>query len=192
MAFAFRSGNIFDSHPSIVINTANCVGIMGAGVAKSVAERFPSVARDFRQLCGLGLSCDGMPDRALMGRKFDPLPSCLELGRPCDIHRVRPGHIHFVRTGDSTTPWVGHLVTKRHWNSASRLEDVESGIIALARAIERNQSPTIQTVAMPAPGCANGGLNWERDVRPLVVRHLQPVAEASRHIVHAYQPMPKR
>lgn len=54
--------------------------------------------------------------------------------------------------------------TKGHWRSPSRLVDIESGLVDLARVV---QSLGITSLAVPALGCGNGGLRWE-DVRPRI------------------------
>lgn len=38
-----ENGNIFDSECDIITNPVNCIGIMGAGLAKQFAIRFPRV-----------------------------------------------------------------------------------------------------------------------------------------------------
>ncbi|SDY69312.1 O-acetyl-ADP-ribose deacetylase (regulator of RNase III), contains Macro domain [Micromonospora pattaloongensis] len=60
--------------------------------------------------------------------------------------------------------YVINFPTKGHWRSQSKLTDIRAGLHDLARVIrERN----IKSVAIPALGCGNGGLDWE-EVRPLI------------------------
>jgi O-acetyl-ADP-ribose deacetylase (regulator of RNase III) len=54
--------------------------------------------------------------------------------------------------------------TKRHWRSRSRLPDIEAGLRDLTRVIRERG---ITSIAIPALGCGNGGLDWE-EVRPLI------------------------
>jgi len=58
--------------------------------------------------------------------------------------------------------------TKQHWKMPSRYEYVESGLIALVAYL--NENP-VGSLAMPALGCGNGGLEWYR-VKPLIERYL--------------------
>jgi hypothetical protein len=58
--------------------------------------------------------------------------------------------------------------TKKHWRSQSVLADIKSGLDDLRRVIGERQ---IESIAVPALGCGNGGLNW-RDVRALIVSAL--------------------
>jgi len=47
----FISGNMFDIPVDIRINTVNCVGVMGIGVALAFKRRFPEMFKSYRILC---------------------------------------------------------------------------------------------------------------------------------------------
>lgn len=36
-------GNIFDTKADVICNAVNCIGVMGAGVAKAFADKFPEM-----------------------------------------------------------------------------------------------------------------------------------------------------
>ncbi|AYL94388.1 macro domain-containing protein [Mucilaginibacter celer] len=61
-----------------------------------------------------------------------------------------------------------NLPTKRHWKLPSAYEYIESGLIALAEYLQANP---VQSLAMPALGCGNGGLDWKL-VRPMIGHYL--------------------
>lgn len=61
------------------------------------------------------------------------------------------------------------LPTKRFWKDPSRLIDVEASIMALAAFIKHHGHITI---AMTPPGCGLGGLDYRREVEPLIKKHL--------------------
>ena len=42
-------GNVLDSKATLIVHQVNCIGKMGAGVAKSVAETYPHVEREYRK-----------------------------------------------------------------------------------------------------------------------------------------------
>ena len=46
-----RIGNIFDSDAQTVVNTVNCVGVMGKGIALEFKKRFPDMYSDYVQRC---------------------------------------------------------------------------------------------------------------------------------------------
>jgi O-acetyl-ADP-ribose deacetylase (regulator of RNase III) len=64
-------------------------------------------------------------------------------------------------------PHVLNFPTKDHWRSA-RLNDIVSGLEYL-KAHYREWG--ITSLALPALGCGNGGLDW-RIVSPILHRHL--------------------
>ncbi|WP_394771898.1 macro domain-containing protein [Mucilaginibacter sp.] len=58
--------------------------------------------------------------------------------------------------------------TKQHWKLPSQYDFVESGLIALVSYLRHNP---VKSIAMPALGCGNGGLDWNK-VKPLIERYL--------------------
>ncbi|GAB2964113.1 macro domain-containing protein [Micromonospora polyrhachis] len=55
--------------------------------------------------------------------------------------------------------YVINFPTKGHWRSNSKLADIEAGLAALVRLV---RELGISSVAVPALGCGNGGLDWDR------------------------------
>ena len=43
--------NIFNSKSMTIVNTVNCVGVMGAGIAKEFKLRFPEMFKDYVKKC---------------------------------------------------------------------------------------------------------------------------------------------
>ncbi|GGN94270.1 macro domain-containing protein [Nocardia rhizosphaerihabitans] len=103
----------------------------------------------------------------------------------------RAGDLHIGRmfvwqTGSTTGPrLVINYPTKRHWRSASRLEDVTAGLPALIETIEQYK---IRSIAIPALGCGYGGLEWE-DVGPPIREALDQLAQAVE--IWLYPPAPR-
>jgi O-acetyl-ADP-ribose deacetylase (regulator of RNase III) len=58
--------------------------------------------------------------------------------------------------------------TKSHWKSLSTYEYIESGLIALVAYLTENP---VKSMAMPALGCGNGGLDWAK-VKTMIEDHL--------------------
>lgn len=44
-------GNIFDTSCSVIVNTVNCIGVMGKGIALEVKNRFPEAFYAYKQKC---------------------------------------------------------------------------------------------------------------------------------------------
>lgn len=50
----FTNGDMFSINANCLVNTVNCVGIMGAGVALAFKQRFPIMFEDYKKACDLG------------------------------------------------------------------------------------------------------------------------------------------
>lgn len=48
---ASRSGSIFTSDCQTLVNTVNCAGVMGAGIALEFRRRYPRMFQDYEKLC---------------------------------------------------------------------------------------------------------------------------------------------
>ncbi len=44
-------GDLFESKAQTIVNTVNCVGVMGKGVALEFKKRFPEMFDDYEQRC---------------------------------------------------------------------------------------------------------------------------------------------
>lgn len=62
-----------------------------------------------------------------------------------------------------------NLPTKAHWRQPSEFDLVEAGLIALVNFLKANP---ISSLALPALGCGNGGLDWHT-VKSMIERYLQ-------------------
>lgn len=103
--------------------------------------------------------------------------------RACKRGEVEVGKMFTVEVDSLTNPrYIINFPTKKHWRGSSRLEYVEQGLDALAREIQRLN---LRSIAIPPLGCGNGGLSWEREVRPLVEYALARVPEVEAYV---YEP----
>jgi O-acetyl-ADP-ribose deacetylase (regulator of RNase III) len=83
----------------------------------------------------------------------------------CARHEVRIGQVWTFDTGVlGPRRYILNFPTKQHWRSTSRLDDIAAGLSSLVEIVERRG---IESVAIPALGCGNGGLQWS-EVRPLI------------------------
>ena len=69
--------------------------------------------------------------------------------------------------------WIINFPTKGHWRAASRLADVESGLVDL---VSKFRKLGIHSVAIPPLGCGNGGLDWA-EVRPQIEKAFQSLPD---------------
>ncbi|HST83303.1 MAG TPA: macro domain-containing protein [Kineosporiaceae bacterium] len=83
----------------------------------------------------------------------------------CERGEVRLGKMFVVDRGVmGRHRYLVNFPTKGHWRTASRIADIETGLADLIDVVQRLG---ITSMAIPALGCGNGGLNWE-DVRPRI------------------------
>ena len=51
MSYIEKKGNIFNSDAMVVVNTVNCVGAMGKGIALDFKLRFPEMFKEYQKIC---------------------------------------------------------------------------------------------------------------------------------------------
>ncbi|MBF6293684.1 type II toxin-antitoxin system antitoxin DNA ADP-ribosyl glycohydrolase DarG [Nocardia farcinica] len=96
-----------------------------------------------------------------------------EYERAAKANRIHVGEMFVWETGALDGPrFIVNFPTKRHWRSASRLDDIALGLRHLAAVID---SHGIRSIAIPPLGCGNGGLDWA-EVAPLIWDALRPLA----------------
>ena len=133
----YKTGDVAGEDAEALVNTVNCVGVMGKGVALRFKEAFPDNARAY--------------------------------ARACERKEVEPGRMFvFERESLANPRYIINFPTKRHWRGRSRMEDIESGLAALAEEV---RSREIRSIALPPLGSGLGGLDW-REVRPRIVKTL--------------------
>ena len=44
-------GNIFNSNKQVIVNTVNCVGVMGKGIALECKLRYPEMFKAYKKYC---------------------------------------------------------------------------------------------------------------------------------------------
>ncbi|MEE2003037.1 macro domain-containing protein [Alkalimonas sp. MEB108] len=59
MSLDVITGNIFTSNAQTLVNTVNCEGVMGAGIALECRFRYPEMFARYQQLCSDGLLTPG-------------------------------------------------------------------------------------------------------------------------------------
>jgi len=85
--------------------------------------------------------------------------------RACKRKEVKVGHMLVTERWALIGPkWIINFPTKEHWRGNSKMEWIETGLEDLKRVVVEKK---IWSIAVPALGSGNGGLNWV-DVRPKI------------------------
>ena len=50
----FKTGNIFDSKCQTLVNTVNCIGVMGKGLALQFKQKYPKMFDEYKFICKPG------------------------------------------------------------------------------------------------------------------------------------------
>lgn len=134
----YKNGNLLDDDAEALVNTVNCVGVMGKGIALAFRKAFPDNYALYRAACV--------------------------------ANQIQIGSLWVVSDYNLLT-WKKMIInfpTKTHWRYPSEYAYVEAGLIAL---VSHLQTHPVSTIAMPALGCGNGGLDWEI-VRGMIEKYL--------------------
>lgn len=79
---------------------------------------------------------------------------------------------------------IVNFATKEHWRQPSSLEIIEAGLIEFCRLSNARHLP-LGAVSFPQLGCGEGGLNWKRDVMPLMFSYLDDLRTVC--YIHVYK-----
>lgn len=136
-----KTGDILEADADAIVNTVNCVGIMGRGIALQFKNAYPDNFRAYKAACS--------------------------------VQQVQPGQMFVFETGKFTPRFIINFPTKRHWKGKSRIEDIDAGLIALAKEIK---ALGIKSIAIPPLGSGLGGLDWN-EVLPRIKSKLQDIPD---------------
>ena len=138
----YKTGDILTDDAEALVNTVNCVGIMGRGIALQFRIAFPENFKSY--------------------------------AAACKRNEVQPGRMFVFETGQLTNPrYIINFPTKRHWRGKSRMEDIETGLAALAQEIRARH---IRSIAIPPLGSGLGGLDWS-EVRTRIEATLREISD---------------
>jgi O-acetyl-ADP-ribose deacetylase (regulator of RNase III) len=113
------------------------------------------------------VNCVGIMGKGLAQQFKQRYPGNFRVYRlACENQELTIGKMLTTETQNPGTPkYIINFPTKNHWKQNSRIEDIELGLKALVTEIQRLE---ITSIAIPALGCGNGGLQWSI-VKPLMV-----------------------
>ncbi len=113
MALKFLHGDLFKDDAEALVNTVNCVGVMGKGVALKFKQLWPENYRKYKEVC----------------ERNELYPGKLLVVEEGDMINGRKLLVNFP--------------TKEHWKAKSKLEYVEKGLDALVKEIQGSNIKSI-------------------------------------------------
>ena len=149
----YKSGNILAKdaeYTEALVNTVNCIGIMGRGIALQFKKFFPENFKAYADACE--------QEEVSPGRMFVHL-----------TEREHPtGQLPLIEEQRPDPKYIINFPTKKHWRGGSRMDYIESGLVDLVKVIKENK---IRSIAIPSLGCGLGGLDW-KEVKPRIASAL--------------------
>ncbi len=102
----FKQGNIFDSECQTLVNTVNCDGVMGKGLALQFKHRYPEMFNEYKLACKRGQLKNG---------------GDLWFWNYIDLYKPKK---------------ILCFATKQHWMYPSKLEWIERGLLTFVKNCE--------------------------------------------------------
>ena len=127
-------GDLFDPMLPVtaLVNPVNCVGVMGAGLAKAFKQKATTNYHAYKAECDAGRLKPGK--LFVYDRGYTPkLP----------LQPLR---------------YIINFPTKDDWRDPSQIQHIDRGLHTLRKVLKAH--PDMHTIAMPALGCGLGGLPW--------------------------------
>lgn len=93
MMLTYSTGSVFNANTQAIVNTVNCVGVMGAGIALECRLRYPDMFEDYKKKC---------LDRKIIVGKVDFFTSIDETiicNFPTKDHFKYPSKIEWIEEG---------------------------------------------------------------------------------------------
>lgn len=107
MTIEYKNGDMFDEPTEAIVNTVNCVGVMGKGVALEFKRRWPENFREYKKLC----------DEKRLS------PGSMFVFDNQDF------------LNDGMHRYLINFPTKQHWRSKSKIEFVRDGLVDFVRQV---------------------------------------------------------
>ena len=135
--------SIFDTRCDVIVNSVNCVGVMGKGIAKEFKERCPKMYDDYRNACKLGQLQPGKFHWFCIDSLFNKGPK-----------------------------WILNFPSKLDWKKPSKYDYIILGFESLIHDISVDKTHRMKSFAFPLLGCGIGGLDPEC-IKGLFVKYFE-------------------
>lgn len=182
----WKTGNIFNTTCNTIVNTVNCEGVMGKGIALKCKTHYPFMFKCYQYACRYGskgseyhtLLKEGGDLYFWYNPKFnDDLSYRLFED---ELEKIYPSLYN-----GKDNKCILNFATKVFWRNPSKLEWIERGLYNFCEKLYDNKhyyelgpntwTRAMSSIAWPKLGCSNGGLNWEDEVKPLMIKYLEPI-----------------
>lgn len=91
----FKTGNLLDSSCHALVNTVNCVGVMGKGVALAFKNKYPTMFLEYKKDCTLGQVKTG----ELLLYTVSTDRDCVVVNFPTKDHWRNDSNIEYIHKG---------------------------------------------------------------------------------------------
>ena len=93
-----KIADIFESKAATLVNTVNCVGVMGKGIAQEFKKQFPEMYKDYKRYCDLGKVEPGVPYlyKDVLGTSIVNFPTKKHWRSPSRLHNIIKGLDIFI------------------------------------------------------------------------------------------------
>ena len=108
MSLTFKTGDMFQESADAIVNTVNCVGVMGKGVALEFKRRWPENFKAYKRLCD---SHELRPGKVYVHQEGDML--------------------------SGSRRFLINFPTKDHWRAKSKMEFIDTGLDAFIAEVKR-------------------------------------------------------
>ena len=88
-----KIGNIFESHAQTLVNTVNCVGVMGKGIALDFKNWYPEMFKEYTELCAQKRVKPGVP------YYYSDLLGASVINFPTKDHWRSPSKLSYIKSG---------------------------------------------------------------------------------------------
>lgn len=142
-----KGGDIFKSKCDMLVCPTNLVGVMGAGLAKTFKDLFGKRLNDFYKSCLVTMKLEkGVKDYT---------------------------KVHYNIYKQDKDYSVCLFPTKWDWREKSDIELIKRGLAKILHHVSPEGKKLgctgVTSIAFPKIGCGLGGLNWENEVKPLLL-----------------------
>ena len=126
-----RKGDITKAESGLILHQVNCQGVMGAGVARAIRNKWPEVYTEYTEFCDTHYGSHG--DGLLGSFSITPVK-----------HNI----------------WVGNLFGQKFFGRGQRYTSYDALDSSLKLAADWCNSHCVTDIHFPQIGCGLGGGEW--------------------------------